>query len=221
MAEWQEVLINLMREKPILYDKSHPDYKDSRNKKRNHCQDVLDEFNKITDLAWDIDTIMKKWANLRDSFMEYNRQYDLRRASGAAATDEPNWKWWRHFDWYLYFNRKRSTSSNLHKRTNAPSPVNKLDVLNTPTTFPAITSAQSSNEPSTSSSLVNSPSLPSPIPSPSPSITTPTSTAPTLAQKTKKACKWKNSMDYDEMLKSIDQQLNHEDKWHGVPSFMR
>ena len=53
MAEWQEVLINLMREKPILYDKSHPDYKDSRNKKRNHWQDVLDEFNKITDLAWD------------------------------------------------------------------------------------------------------------------------------------------------------------------------
>ena len=39
-----------MREKPILYDKSHPDYKDSRNKKRNHWQDVLDEFNKIT--AW-------------------------------------------------------------------------------------------------------------------------------------------------------------------------
>ena len=50
---------------------------------------------------------MKKWANLRDSFMQYKRQYDLRRASGAAATDEPNWKWWRHFDWYLDFNRKR------------------------------------------------------------------------------------------------------------------
>ncbi|XP_046862539.1 uncharacterized protein LOC124456039 [Xenia sp. Carnegie-2017] len=147
---------------------------------------------------------MKKWANLRDSFMQYKRQYDLGRASGAAATDDPNWKWWRQFDWYLDFNKKRSTSSSLHIRTNAPSPVNNLDVLNTPTTYSAITSAQSSNEPSRSSSLVNSPSSPSRIPSPSPSITTPTLTAPTLERKTKKACKRKSYMDYDEMLKSID-----------------
>ena len=42
----------------------------------------------------------KKWVNLKDTFLQNNRTYKTRMASGAPASDVPTWKWWRYFDWY-------------------------------------------------------------------------------------------------------------------------
>ena len=40
-ASWQEVLIELIRERPCLYDKSHRDYHDSKGVKQNLWLEVV------------------------------------------------------------------------------------------------------------------------------------------------------------------------------------
>ena len=39
-ASWQELLIELVRDRPCLYDKSHRDYFDTRGVKKNQWKDV-------------------------------------------------------------------------------------------------------------------------------------------------------------------------------------
>lgn len=50
MADWQEILIELVRERQCLWDKFHPDYKDARNIKRNNWKDVTRELNLATNI---------------------------------------------------------------------------------------------------------------------------------------------------------------------------
>ena len=42
-AEWQEMLIEAVRRRPVLWDKSHIDFKDGRGVKRNNWVDVAAE----------------------------------------------------------------------------------------------------------------------------------------------------------------------------------
>lgn len=44
MAEWQELLIELVRNRPCLWDKSHTAYKDSRTIKANNWSDISNEM---------------------------------------------------------------------------------------------------------------------------------------------------------------------------------
>lgn len=50
---WQEILIELVRDRPILYDKSCNNYKDSRVRKLNNWKDITAEVNKQCDAEYD------------------------------------------------------------------------------------------------------------------------------------------------------------------------
>ncbi|XP_046849408.1 uncharacterized protein LOC124442935 [Xenia sp. Carnegie-2017] len=112
MADWQEILIELVRERRCLWDKFHPDYKDTRNIKKNNWKDVAREMKVATNIDHSDEDVKKKWANLRDTFHQQRRSYEAKLASGAPAVEEPVWKWWKCFQW-LHDVTKQNTSSSF------------------------------------------------------------------------------------------------------------
>lgn len=48
VKEWQEALIEAVRCRPVLFDKTHKDYKDARGIKKNNWLDVAKEVTEAT-----------------------------------------------------------------------------------------------------------------------------------------------------------------------------
>ncbi|KAF6029072.1 hypothetical protein EB796_012622 [Bugula neritina] len=123
MNDWQEILINEVRSRRCLWDKSHGDYKDTRTVKSNNWVDVAKVMSEKTAKEWNGDECKKKWANLRDSYMSCWRAYNSKLTSGAAPTEAPTWKWWKYFDWYRDANKSFNSISNMDNLpTNTQAP---------------------------------------------------------------------------------------------------
>ncbi|KAF6040350.1 RXRG [Bugula neritina] len=52
MNDWQEILINEVRSRRCLWDKSHGDYKDTRTVKSNNWVDVAKVMSEKTAKEW-------------------------------------------------------------------------------------------------------------------------------------------------------------------------
>lgn len=42
-----------------------------------------------------VDDVMKRWRSLRDTHRSVKTSYERKLRSGAEATEEPEWKWWK------------------------------------------------------------------------------------------------------------------------------
>lgn len=116
-----EVIINLVRENPMLYNKTHPDYKDKdkKNKKWNEFKEILNtslqfglkkgKFHSNTcDMYFDLSlkrhnfivifyksgsTVKCLWKELRTKFMGIRLQAQKVPPSGAGAKNVPEIEW--------------------------------------------------------------------------------------------------------------------------------
>ncbi|KAH6940594.1 hypothetical protein HPB50_002917 [Hyalomma asiaticum] len=85
-----ELLIDAIKQHPVLFDKSHPRYKEVEFKK--------DLWMKISaDLGVTAATCQTKFKNLKDSFTKLKTKIKDKSKSGAGAADIPSVKW-RHFE---------------------------------------------------------------------------------------------------------------------------
>ncbi|KAH6941977.1 hypothetical protein HPB50_026071 [Hyalomma asiaticum] len=85
-----ELLIDAIKQHPVLFDKTHPRYKEVEFKK--------DLWMKISaDLGVTAATCQTKFKNLKDSFTKLKTKIKDKSKSGAGAADIPSVKW-RHFE---------------------------------------------------------------------------------------------------------------------------
>lgn len=74
----ETVLIRLVKEKPVLYDKKHEDFRVSTQRKR-----AWDEIASVAN--WDVDTLQKRWRVMRDRFVR-----ELRRSKNIDPDSQLN-----------------------------------------------------------------------------------------------------------------------------------
>jgi hypothetical protein len=48
-----------------------------------------------------VDDVMKKWANLKDTFHAHRKAFEKKCVSGSGAVVPPTWKWWLLFEFML------------------------------------------------------------------------------------------------------------------------
>nr|XP_054926292.1 uncharacterized protein LOC126530461 [Dermacentor andersoni] len=85
-----ELLLDVIKQYPVLYDKSHPRYKKADYKK--------DIWKKISqDLGVTDGICQAKFKNLKDNFTKTKAKIRDKMKSGAAAKDVPTVKW-KHFE---------------------------------------------------------------------------------------------------------------------------
>ncbi|CAG9802525.1 unnamed protein product [Chironomus riparius] len=74
----EQVLIQLVKERPVLFDKKHEDFRVGSARKK-----AWDEVSAIVN--WDIDTLQKRWRVMRDRFVR-----ELRRSKNADTETQLN-----------------------------------------------------------------------------------------------------------------------------------
>ncbi|KAH6930967.1 hypothetical protein HPB50_021085 [Hyalomma asiaticum] len=85
-----ELLIDAIKQHPVLFDKLHPRYKDVEFKKELWMKIAAD-------LGVTAPTCQTKFKNLKDSFTKLKTKIKDKSKSGAGAADIPSIKW-RHFE---------------------------------------------------------------------------------------------------------------------------
>ncbi|CAH2006365.1 unnamed protein product [Acanthoscelides obtectus] len=85
-----EVLITLVQERPVLWDKTVDEYKDKRltlESWKEVCRQMKEDFDSLPDKDRnDIGKmVMKKWANIRDNWMKCHKKINEEKKSGAGA----------------------------------------------------------------------------------------------------------------------------------------
>jgi hypothetical protein len=123
----KEFLIELVRVRPVLYNKLDGNFKDVRTIKKNNWDDVASEMKEFPESCADIsgDSASVMWTNIRDIFMSNKRNYEVCCKSGSPAVSEPKWKFWNLLKWLLDFNKKQISCSNVVQpsaRGNLPTP---------------------------------------------------------------------------------------------------
>ena len=78
-----ETLVELVRDKPHLYDPSDSDYKNNFAKD-NSWREIAEKLNAPVDQA------KKKWKNIRDTYVK-SRTKLSKTTSGSAATSQSKW----------------------------------------------------------------------------------------------------------------------------------
>ncbi|XP_064464999.1 uncharacterized protein LOC135376428 isoform X1 [Ornithodoros turicata] len=123
MAELQmEVFLQRVRDHRFLYDKSHPDYKDTQLKEARWAL-IAEEF------GMKPDTCEKKWRNARDHCVKIRNKITSGMRSGMAAYQLPTVKW-PHYEIVssmlgplpLGSNITNASSLTVPQRTTAPTP---------------------------------------------------------------------------------------------------
>ncbi|XP_070389467.1 transcription factor Adf-1-like [Dermacentor albipictus] len=85
-----ELLLDIIKQYPVLYDKSHPTYKEAEYKK--------EIWKKISqDLGVTDGICQAKFKNLKDNFTKTKTKIRDKMKSGAGAKDVPTVKW-KHFE---------------------------------------------------------------------------------------------------------------------------
>uniref|UniRef100_G3MKT2 MADF domain-containing protein n=1 Tax=Amblyomma maculatum TaxID=34609 RepID=G3MKT2_AMBMU len=84
-----EMLIDIIKEYPILYDKSHLNFKDVAYKEQ-----IWDKIGRQMGVSGSL--CQKKFKNLKDTFMKIRNQIKTSMKSGAGAADIATVKW-KHF----------------------------------------------------------------------------------------------------------------------------
>ncbi|XP_036140509.1 uncharacterized protein LOC118644881 [Monomorium pharaonis] len=108
-----EILITLVRENPVLYDKKHRDYKNQQVKK-----DTWNMIREVSGLLSSVEQLESRWNQLRNQFGKKLRERKAKLASGSSggsAAKKVEWHLYVIFD-PIYCSSKVSLLSSLLKQ---------------------------------------------------------------------------------------------------------
>ncbi|XP_018575605.1 uncharacterized protein LOC108914314 [Anoplophora glabripennis] len=118
-TEFTEKLIKIIKKYPVLFDLSHPDYKNVRVKNK-----VWNEISKKLNLGTTGGNDLKKrWKNLRDCYSKYLRSKKTRTGQQAKSICRyKSWPWAQHMEAFRPFLQFGHTEFNISDLGAEPSP---------------------------------------------------------------------------------------------------
>ncbi|XP_072384176.1 uncharacterized protein [Diabrotica undecimpunctata] len=113
----QELLITLVQNKPVLWDKTTDEYKDKRltfEAWRDICKNINPTFEELPDTEKNTygKLIMKKWSNIRDSFIKYHKKM-MNYKSGSQPKYVRKYIYYDQMQFLIKIIQDHSTSSNM------------------------------------------------------------------------------------------------------------
>nr|CAD7602458.1 unnamed protein product [Timema genevievae] len=106
MSSVTEKLIEIVKLHAVIFDLSHPDYKNIRNKSK-----IWEEIGRS--LGEDGDDMKKKWKNLRDSYAKHLRAEKSHTGQPPKSIDRyKTWPWAQQMAFFRPFLQFGSTNSN-------------------------------------------------------------------------------------------------------------
>ncbi|XP_023714352.1 uncharacterized protein LOC111868155 [Cryptotermes secundus] len=103
-----ESLIELVREKTVLYDTSHPDYIRTKLK-----DEVWDEIG--AELGSDGKTAKEQWRKLRERHREALRRQKMKKTGSKADIQRP-WSYQHQMEFLIPYMKNRSTCTNIEQQ---------------------------------------------------------------------------------------------------------
>ncbi|XP_063373768.1 uncharacterized protein LOC134661570 [Cydia amplana] len=106
-----DLLISLVEERPVLWDKTIEEYKDKDKKNsawKEVCRSIFPTFDEQTNKEKTKigNEVLKKWKNMKDNFTKYAKRLESLNKSGAGATKVKEY----HFYKQLMFLKKNAAN---------------------------------------------------------------------------------------------------------------
>lgn len=109
-----------------------------------------------------METAKFKWKSLRDTFRKKKKEYEAKCRSGAGATPEPAWLWYKHMLWLMPHLSRPITTSSLHDITQSDSQPSSDAISQEPQPTTSSTSPPANSQPATPPSIPTTPVPPDP-----------------------------------------------------------